>query len=219
LSGQPEAPAIPGVTRWRRKTVEVAAIQRTAENLEAIRKFAGPGRYMTEPDGTLRILVSSGWRRVNIGWWVGREDGELFVDTGYGLVCDYERVPDPLVMPADEFAAVKTVRERLGEALDASIVGCARCKVCDTQIGAAMTVLGPLLARAEAAEAKLAAIRVSARDSGRIVAAHPDDGTYAAKEISFAAGQSRSLAEIIAAFEHSNHLDSKEAPPEGPERP
>jgi hypothetical protein len=114
VSGQPEAPAVPGVTRWRRKTVEVEAVQRTAENLEAIRKFAGTGRSMTEPDGTLRILVSSGWRRVNIGWWVGREARELFVDTGYGLVCDYERVPDPLVMPEDEFAAVRTIAERLG---------------------------------------------------------------------------------------------------------
>jgi hypothetical protein len=51
----------------------------------------------------------------------------------------------------------EAVRERLEAALDASIDRCARCKVCDTQIGAAMTVLGPLLERAEAAEAKLAA--------------------------------------------------------------
>jgi hypothetical protein len=80
--------------------------------------------------------------------------------------------PDPLVMPADEFAALKTVRERLEEALDASIVGCARCKVCDTQIGAAMTVLGPLLARAEAAEAKLAAIRELCEEAGTRTGGH-----------------------------------------------
>jgi hypothetical protein len=48
-----------------------------------------------------------------------------------------------------------TIRERLEAALDASIDDCARCKVCDTQVGAAMTVLGPLLERAETAEAKL----------------------------------------------------------------
>ena len=65
---------------------------------------------------------------------------------------------EPLILPADEFAAVKTVRERLETALDASIDRCPRCKVCDTQIGAAMTVLGPLLERAEAAEGKLAEI-------------------------------------------------------------
>jgi hypothetical protein len=68
-----------------------------------------------------------------------------------------------------------------------------------------------LITEAAGTDAELAAIRLSARDSGRIVASRPDDGTYAAREISFAAGQSRSLAEIIAAFEHSNHLGSKEA--------
>jgi hypothetical protein len=54
------------------------------------------------------------------------------------------------------------VRERLEAALDDSIDRCPRCKVCDTQIGAAMTVLGPLLERAEAAEAKLAEVRAAA---------------------------------------------------------
>jgi hypothetical protein len=47
-------------------------------------------------------------------------------------------------------------------------------------------------------------VRVVATDAGRIRASRPDDGTYAAREISFAAGQSRSLAEIAAAFERSN---------------
>ena len=49
-------------------------------------------------------------------------------------------------------------------------------------------------------------IRVVATDAGRIIASRPDDGAYAAREISFAAGQSRSLAEIAAAFEHSSHI-------------
>lgn len=49
-------------------------------------------------------------------------------------------------------------------------------------------------------------IRVTATDAGRIRASRPDDDTYAAREIAIAAGQSRSLAEIVAAFEHSNHL-------------
>ena len=56
-------------------------------------------------------------------------------------------------------AETEGIRERLEAALDVSIDRCARCKVCDTQIGAAMTVLGPLLERAEAAEAQLAEIR------------------------------------------------------------
>ena len=170
---QPEAPAIPGVTRWRRKTREADAIQWTGKNTEAITKFTGPGRYMTEPDGTLRILVLSGWRRVDIGWWVAREDRELFVNTEEGIAYTWERVPDPLVMPADG------IRERLEVALDASIDRCPRCKVCDTQIGAAMTVLGPLLERAEAAEAKLAEVRELARQL--VTATHPTiGGTFAA---------------------------------------
>ena len=56
----------------------------------------------------------------------------------------------------------ENVRERLEIALDASIDGCARCKVCDTQIGAAMKVLAPILERAERAEAKLAAVEAPA---------------------------------------------------------
>jgi hypothetical protein len=47
------------------------------------------------------------------------------------------------------------VRNRLEDALDESTARCPRCKVCDTQVGAAMTVLGPLLERAEAAEGRL----------------------------------------------------------------
>ena len=47
----------------------------------------------------------------------------------------------PLVMPQDKSAALRTVRERLEAALDASIDRCARCKVCDVQIGAVMAVI------------------------------------------------------------------------------
>jgi hypothetical protein len=71
-----------------------------------------------------------------------------------------ERMPaTPEVSTTEPPSATAGVRARLEAALDESIDGCARCKVCDTQIGAAMTVLGPLLARAEAAEATLAALR------------------------------------------------------------
>jgi hypothetical protein len=50
----------------------------------------------------------------------------------------------------------QTIREQLEVALNASVDGCPRCKICDAQIGAAMTVLAPLLERAEKAEAELA---------------------------------------------------------------
>ena len=52
-------------------------------------------------------------------------------------------------------------------------------------------------------------IRVTATDTGRIRAMHPDDGTYAAKEIAFPAGQSLPLSSIVAEFEQSNHLPRK----------
>jgi len=206
VTGQPEAPAIPGVTRWHRKTAETEAVQWTGENLEAIRKLAGNGSYMTDPDGTLRVLGPDGWRRVDVGWWVGREGRELFTDSEQGFARNYERVPDPLVMPADERA--EYWHKRWLAAIE-------RADKDGMQAISQHVRIQKLTARAEAAEARLAAIRVSARDSGRIVATHPDDGTYAAKEISFAAGQSRSLAEVIAAFEHSNHLGSEKGAEHG----
>lgn len=57
-------------------------------------------------------------------------------------------------------------------------------------------------------EQLLEKIRVHPGDTGqgRVRATHPDDGTYAAKEIAFPAGQAVTLAEIVAAFEHSSHL-------------
>lgn len=48
------------------------------------------------------------------------------------------------------------IRERVESLLDAPANRRPRCKACDTQVGAAMTVLGPLLERAEAAEGRLA---------------------------------------------------------------
>lgn len=111
-AGQPEAPAIPGVARWRRKTVEVEAIQWTGENLEAIRKLTGNGRYMTGEDGTLRVLVSSGWRRVDTGWWAGRENRELFVDTERGFAYNYEPAPGPDWKDRAEAAEAKLAEVR-----------------------------------------------------------------------------------------------------------
>src|ERR1035441_1990141 len=52
--------------------------------------------------------------------------------------------------------AAEDIRMQLARAMYDSIDRCARCKVCEHQIGAALAVLGPPLARAEA---KLAAIR------------------------------------------------------------
>lgn len=48
----------------------------------------------------------------------------------------------------------------------------------------------------------------------RVRVTHPDDGTYAAKEIAFPAHQSVTLAEILAEFEDSNHPGKAEFTPE-----
>jgi hypothetical protein len=53
-------------------------------------------------------------------------------------------------------AVAEDIRIQLARAMYDSIDRCARCKVCEHQIGAALAVLGPPLARAEA---KLAEIR------------------------------------------------------------
>ncbi len=55
-------------------------------------------------------------------------------------------------------------------------------------------------------EQLLEKIRVRPGDTGqgRVIATHPDDGTFAATEIAFPAGQAVTLALIITAFEHSN---------------
>jgi hypothetical protein len=55
-------------------------------------------------------------------------------------------------------------------------------------------------------EQLLKKIRVRPDDTGqgRVIATHPDDGTFAATEIAFPAGQAVTLALIVTAFEHSN---------------
>jgi hypothetical protein len=119
--------------------------------------------------------------------WDGKESAQAWFDRVDAAYRAAERAVDasdaasPVPVPA-EAGALSTdapaglpvaaaldpgVRQRLEAALDASIDKCARCKVCDTQIGAAMTVLGPLLARAEAAEAQLAAIEARRSDIRR----------------------------------------------------
>jgi hypothetical protein len=100
-----------------------------------------------------------------------------------------EHPPGPLVLPQDEYEAVRKVAERLGTGQPAPALGersaaateltegtrirlaramydsidrCARCKVCEHQIGAAAKVAGEAVRaerqRAEAAEARLAAV-------------------------------------------------------------
>ena len=58
---RPEAPAVPGVTRYRRKPVEVEAIRWTGENRDSVRAFTG---------------LSEGWSLVPHGWYAVKADGK-----------------------------------------------------------------------------------------------------------------------------------------------
>lgn len=183
---QPVVPAIPEVTRWRKRPVEVEAVQWTGTNLAEVQVFAGGGYFdavdpedrTEDPDQTAEVYdkLHGTWVHVYDGQWIIRGvRGELYPCAGDVFAATYEPTGSPQepsavlvagdpgkdVAEADAPAREGSdgsedkgrIRERLEAALDESIDGCARCKVCDTQIGAAMTVLGPLLERAERAEA------------------------------------------------------------------
>jgi hypothetical protein len=96
----------------------------------------------------------------------------------------------------------QTTRDRLEAALNVSVEGCPRCKICDTQIGAAMTVLGPLLDRAEKAEAKLAAIRERA---GTWTALAPADDWGLTPADTVAADCGRAMLAIAGPAAHDAH--------------
>ena len=71
-------------------------------------------------------------------------------------------------------AVAEDIRIQLARAMYDSIDRCARCKVCEHQIGAALAVLGPPLERAEA---KLAEIEAHCRKHAEWVSLHcPDLG-------------------------------------------
>jgi hypothetical protein len=103
--------------------------------------------------------------------------GSPDVDLRHGLLCGTcaeaaSGQPDPLVMPADEFAALKAVAEAAGEQplTPEEIAGLRE------RFAAAMADQGPFRVRwkdrAEAAEAKLAAIRGYCRNPGHAYIGH-----------------------------------------------
>jgi hypothetical protein len=120
---QPEAPAIPGVTRWRRKPAEPAAIEAThwdgavsnaTRIIDWILAHGGTARYHDDPSA-LSIDIPGGTINAVPGDWIIRRPDGVFWPWMDGEFTDaWESAPEPLVMPADEFAALRTVAERFG---------------------------------------------------------------------------------------------------------
>lgn len=188
---QPEGPAVPGATRWRRKTTEVQAIQWTGENFSAVEVFAYPGMVKIGPNGTLDILLSYGWAHLRGGSWVAREDRALFASDGKSFAHNYEplsaaepsRAESPAPVP-DRTAAASTGpaealpvaaaldREGLSEIVKAVVADFTR------QPGPALRdritdALWPLLEHAQAAAAgSHEGVRLWMLDCGELVAKH-----------------------------------------------
>lgn len=112
---QPEAP-VPGVTRWRRKPVEVEALEWTGENAEAIREFTGaPG----------------GWSLVPAGWYAvrGEDAYPVLIDPG-DLAARYEPAGEtgapagpapPVAADLDELARLKTACRTLARVVTGQV--------------------------------------------------------------------------------------------------
>jgi hypothetical protein len=115
MTEQPEAPA-PGVTRWRRKPVEVEALKWTGENAEAIREFTGaPG----------------GWSLVPAGWYAvrGEDAYPVLIDPG-DLAARYEPAGEtgapagpapPVAADLDELARLKTACRTLARVVTGQV--------------------------------------------------------------------------------------------------
>ena len=99
-----QQPAIPGVTRWRKRPVEVDAIQWTGQNFGAVRAF-GSGAVGIGPvvAGALPLWVvkSSATCRVELGDWIIREpDGSGFYPcTDADHAAAYEPASESLTAP------------------------------------------------------------------------------------------------------------------------
>jgi len=193
---QPEAPAVPGVTRWRTPPAPPGvireAIRLASGNLPDVAAWVRSHGQECQDDGADLLIGSPGdYIRAVPGDWVIRNPDSYW---GFGhdvmpaeaFTATYEPAPGPLVLPAGEFSLVRMLAERTGlaepsgDAPDPLPEGSAppegnaaktsvsfggetagtpvrwddgtyRHAACDTAI------VG-LRARAEAAEAKLAAI-------------------------------------------------------------
>lgn len=104
---QPEAPALPGVTRWRNRPVEVSAIQWTGSNDDEAGAFAGdvPGTTMrafkpsprADPRCAMLWTAPGRYRQVEPGDWILRlPGGSLGVAHPEEFAAAYEPAGEPL---------------------------------------------------------------------------------------------------------------------------
>jgi hypothetical protein len=114
---QPEAPALPGVTRWRRRDWDVEAIQWTGANFEEVRDFAS-GALGIGGNGSsalpLWVARYHAVRRVEPGDWIIRESDGLRACPADLFAVTYE----PAVSVPPVAAALEAPARLTGEQLD-----------------------------------------------------------------------------------------------------
>lgn len=147
---QPDAPALPGVVRWRKRPVVVSAIQWTGANLAEVQAFTGGGDFdavphedrSEDPDMTAEVFdkLHSTWVHVYDGQWIIRGvQGELYPIAADVLAATYEPAGEPLVLPQDEFEALQGVAETLGM-VAAKPCRCGPDEPCGTHLGTSPSV-------------------------------------------------------------------------------
>lgn len=128
---QPEAPTLPGVTRWRKKPIEITAIQFTGTNVDEIwDAFGAAGIYgptETNPDHLILTTVHGDEAPARAGDWIIPDAAP---DTFYPCKPDvfartYEpaETPDaesPAPVPAERSAEATQPAEGIGALLEAS---------------------------------------------------------------------------------------------------
>ena len=121
---QPGTPVVQGVTRFRKRPVEVSAIQWTGANLAEVQEFTGRGYFdavdpqdrSDDPDMTAMIFdkLHSTWVHVYDGQWIIRGiQGEFYPITDDVLALTYEPADGP-----DERDQITELEHRIGQAAE-----------------------------------------------------------------------------------------------------
>jgi hypothetical protein len=184
-ASEPEAPALPGVTRWRTPRtmpgVVREAVRLMSGNLAEVAAWVRSNGRECLADGTDLLIGTPGdYIRAIPGEWVVRNPDSFW---GFGhdvfpaetFAETYEPAPGPLILPPDEFRAVQVAAAVLGVPASASEPDGPATEATQTpeaireleaRFREAVAKRGPLTVlpsdrwqeRAEAAEAKLAEI-------------------------------------------------------------
>lgn len=128
-----------GARRYRKRPVVVEAVQITEDNAVAVADWVSDhGVRCDQFPERLLIETLEGEMSAPLAWWVVRgTEGEFWPVKPSAFAATYE--------PAGDEPGPDPLAERIGRALDDSIDSCARCKVCDRQVGAVVAVVGPEL--------------------------------------------------------------------------